>query len=141
MKRILSLGFTAILLVWLSIAVKADQVDDYVKAEMERHIPGLSLGKVLNRSSLEQMWTPARLNDGNQCTMGLGWGIGLTHGRRGVGHSGDILGFSGGITLWPATVATGRTDRSPRKHNETPVGKFNESGERFDDLHCVLRGT
>ncbi len=80
----------------------------------------LQEGKMLKASSLKQMWTPARLNDGSQSTMGLGWGIGLTRGRRGVGHSGDILGFSTSITLWPATVAhaPGRSPPGPERADD-----------------------
>jgi CubicO group peptidase (beta-lactamase class C family) len=51
--------------------------------------------KLLKRSSLEQMWTVARLNNGrpNSGDYGFGWEITTAHGHRVIGHSGSWQGF------------------------------------------------
>jgi len=50
--------------------------------------------KLLKKSTLEQMFTPATFNDGKKSTYGLGWGVGAYQGHRFVGHSGGhVTGF------------------------------------------------
>ncbi|PYI86368.1 MAG: serine hydrolase [Verrucomicrobia bacterium] len=50
--------------------------------------------KLLKRSSLEQMWTAATLNDGSKTAYGFGWGLGSFQGHKYVEHSGaNITGF------------------------------------------------
>ncbi len=51
--------------------------------------------KLLKRSSLEQMWTPAKLKDGqpNKDGYGFGWEIGERHGHRVISHDGAWQGF------------------------------------------------
>jgi len=56
--------------------------------------------KLLKRSSLEQMWTPAKLKDGKPDSghYGFGWFIEDIHGRRVVRHEGAWQGFKSEIT-------------------------------------------
>jgi CubicO group peptidase (beta-lactamase class C family) len=50
--------------------------------------------KLLKKSSLEQMFTPATFNDGKKSGYGLGWGVGAYQGHRFVAHSGShMTGF------------------------------------------------
>ncbi len=51
--------------------------------------------KLLKRSSLDQMWTPAKLKDGhpNKEGYGFGWFIGERHGHRVISHDGAWQGF------------------------------------------------
>ena len=50
--------------------------------------------KIIKRSSLEQMWTAATLNDGSKTAYGFGWGIGAFQRHKYVEHSGaNITGF------------------------------------------------
>jgi len=51
--------------------------------------------KLLKRSSLEQMWTPAKLKNGlpNKAGYGFGWFIGERHGHRVISHDGAWQGF------------------------------------------------
>ncbi|MBT3342163.1 MAG: serine hydrolase [Gemmatimonadetes bacterium] len=49
---------------------------------------------VLQRETLQQTYTPATLNDGNETAYGLGWRIGEVHGLPYIGHSGSINGFT-----------------------------------------------
>lgn len=56
--------------------------------------------KVLTRSSLEQMWTVAKLKDGkpNSGHYGFGWFIENIDGKRVVRHEGEWQGFTSFIT-------------------------------------------
>lgn len=50
--------------------------------------------KILKRSSLDQMWTPMKLNDGSASSYGLGWGVTNYHGHRLISHTGShMTGF------------------------------------------------
>jgi len=49
--------------------------------------------KVFRRSSLEQIWTPAKLSDGRVKGYGFGWFTGTIHNRRLVFHGGAWQGF------------------------------------------------
>lgn len=55
--------------------------------------------KLLKKPSLEQMWTPAKLNNGTLTNYGFGWGLGAVRGHRFVSHTGGHLtGFTTVIT-------------------------------------------
>jgi len=55
--------------------------------------------KLLKRSSLEQMWTPAKLNSGKPTAYGFGWGIGTIRGHRCLSHTGaHVTGFATAIS-------------------------------------------
>lgn len=49
--------------------------------------------KILKKSSLDQMWTAARLNNGKTQPYGFGWGLGEARGRRVIQHGGAWQGF------------------------------------------------
>jgi CubicO group peptidase (beta-lactamase class C family) len=58
--------------------------------------------KILKRSSREQMWTAATLNDGSKTAYGYGWGIGKLQGHRRVGHNGaHATGFHTTFNRYP----------------------------------------
>jgi D-alanyl-D-alanine carboxypeptidase len=48
----------------------------------------LQAGRIVKRSTVEQMWTPARLNSGRTAEYGLGWYVLDLDGRKAVGHGG-----------------------------------------------------
>jgi D-alanyl-D-alanine carboxypeptidase len=50
--------------------------------------------KLLKQSTLQRMWTSAKLNDGTVLNYGLGWGTREWKGRKYVQHNGGIIGFS-----------------------------------------------
>lgn len=58
--------------------------------------------KLLKRSSLEEMWTVARLNDGkpNSGHYGFGWEITSSHGHRLIDHEGAWQGFKTRISRY-----------------------------------------
>ena len=50
--------------------------------------------KVLKKSTLEQMWTAVKLNNGQTHPYGFGWRLGEARGRRIVDHGGAWQGFT-----------------------------------------------
>jgi len=58
--------------------------------------------KLLKRSSLDQMWTPAKLKNGqpNKDGYGLGWFISDRHGHHVVSHDGAWQGFKSAIARY-----------------------------------------
>jgi CubicO group peptidase (beta-lactamase class C family) len=58
--------------------------------------------KILKRSSLDQMWTPAKLNNGkpNSDYYGFGWFIEEKKGHRVIGHGGAWQGFKTHISRY-----------------------------------------
>lgn len=49
---------------------------------------------VLPQAHLQQMWTPATLNNGTLSDYGFGWGISTHEGHRLVAHGGSLPGFT-----------------------------------------------
>lgn len=60
--------------------------------------------KLLKKSSLEQIWTPTRLNDGRTHPYALGWYVETLRGHGRVRHNGQTAGFA-------ASIARYREDR------------------------------
>jgi len=58
--------------------------------------------KLLKRSSLDQMWTVAKLKNGqpNQDHYGLGWSIETKNGHKVIGHGGSWQGFKTHISRY-----------------------------------------
>ena len=50
--------------------------------------------RLLKKSSLQQMWTPVRLNDGMTWRYGFGWAVGHINDHLIISHNGNITGFS-----------------------------------------------
>lgn len=61
----------------------------------------LDSGKLLKASSLQQMWTPFKLNGGKISTYGFGWRVEDSKGRKNIGHSGSTSGFSASLQRFP----------------------------------------
>lgn len=63
---------------------------------------GLYTEKLLKRSSLQEMWTPASLKNGqpNKEDYGFGWVIGDWHGHRVISHDGAWQGFKTAIARY-----------------------------------------
>jgi CubicO group peptidase (beta-lactamase class C family) len=56
--------------------------------------------KLIKRSSLEQMWTPVRLNDGKTYGYGFGWFLSTVNGHRLIEHDGAWQGFTMNISRY-----------------------------------------
>ncbi len=67
--------------------------------DMAKWDAALYTEKLLKKSTLEQMWTPAKTNDGALASFdyGFGWFIDNYHGHRLVQHTGGTPGFSSAI--------------------------------------------
>ena len=61
----------------------------------------LSTAKLLKRSTLQQMWTQARTNDGEAHHYGLGWITDSYYGHHVVDHSGNFIGYSSVVYRCP----------------------------------------
>lgn len=56
--------------------------------------------KLLKKSSLEQMWTPVKLNNGKTHPYGFGWSLGEVRGHRIIEHGGAWQGFKAHISRY-----------------------------------------
>jgi CubicO group peptidase (beta-lactamase class C family) len=61
--------------------------------DMVRWETALYTGSLLNRESLERMYTPVQLANGDMATYGFGWHLESYRGHRMAHHSGDMAGF------------------------------------------------
>ncbi len=74
--------------------------------DMAKWDAALYTEKLLKRSSLEQMWTPIRLNDGTTYPYGFGWFLGKAHGHRLIEHGGAWQGFRSVISRFVDDMTT-----------------------------------
>lgn len=65
--------------------------------DMAKWDAALYTEKLLKKSSLEQMWTPVKLNNGNTHPYGFGWALREVRGHRIVEHGGAWQGFKSHI--------------------------------------------
>jgi hypothetical protein len=68
--------------------------------DMAKWDAALYTEKLLKKSSLEQMWTPLKLNSGKTEDYGFGWGIGEVRGHRIIEHGGAWQGFKAQISRY-----------------------------------------
>ncbi len=80
---------------WVSPAINttADGSLYLTALDMAKWDAALYTEKLLKRSSLEQMWTPANLNNGKMHPYGFGWSLGGVRGQRVIEHGGAWQGF------------------------------------------------
>jgi CubicO group peptidase (beta-lactamase class C family) len=69
-------------------------------ADLVKWDAALANHTLLDATTLEQMWTPAKLAKG-EAGYGFGWGIGKANGHRVVSHGGGIPGFSTELMRFP----------------------------------------
>jgi CubicO group peptidase (beta-lactamase class C family) len=68
--------------------------------DMTKWDAALYTEKLLKKSSLEQMWTPVKLNDGKTHPYGFGWALGQVRGHRVIEHGGAWQGFKAQISRY-----------------------------------------
>lgn len=75
----------------------------YLTAEdMAKWAEALDQEKLLSHVGYEEMWSPAKLNDGSAAPYGYGWGIGQTKsGHRVLEHGGAWQGFASFMARYP----------------------------------------
>jgi CubicO group peptidase (beta-lactamase class C family) len=61
--------------------------------DLHRWYQALEAGKVISKKSLEQMYTPAKLNNGKTQNYAYGWLLGTLFGEKTIEHDGGINGF------------------------------------------------
>jgi Beta-lactamase len=61
----------------------------------------LDTEKLLKRATLRQMWTPARLNSGEEAPYGFGNELDMDYGHRVAGHQGGGLAFNATLLRYP----------------------------------------
>lgn len=69
--------------------------------DMAKWEKSLARGTLLSRRSLEQMWTKARLNSGEDVPYGFGWRFEQINGARELGHAGSLPGFRAYYVRYP----------------------------------------
>ena len=57
--------------------------------------------RLLKKTSLENMWTPVKLNNGKTEGYGFGWGVNEVHQHRIIEHGGSWQGFKSHIARYP----------------------------------------
>lgn len=70
-------------------------------ADLAKWDAALSAGTLLDRATLDAMWTAAKLGGGGEADYGLGWQVTTTNGHRTVAHGGGIPGFSTQVARYP----------------------------------------
>jgi CubicO group peptidase (beta-lactamase class C family) len=68
--------------------------------DMAKWDAALYTEKLLKRSSLDQMWTPVKLNDGKTVPYGFGWAFDNVKGHRLIQHGGAWQGFTSQISRY-----------------------------------------
>jgi CubicO group peptidase (beta-lactamase class C family) len=68
--------------------------------DMAKWDAALYTEKLLKKASLEQMWTPVKLNSGKTEDYGFGWGIDEVRGHRIIEHGGSWQGFKAQISRY-----------------------------------------
>jgi CubicO group peptidase (beta-lactamase class C family) len=70
--------------------------------DLSKWAAALDTERLLKASTLEMMWTPARLSDGSTAPYGLGWFLGNYQDHRFVQHTGShMTGFGTALTRFP----------------------------------------
>ena len=86
--------------------------------------------KLLKRSSLDQMWTPVKLNNGKTHPYGFGWAFGEVRGHHIIEHGGAWQGFKSYIARYvddklTVIVMTNRAGASPGLTAHGIAGLYN----------------
>jgi CubicO group peptidase (beta-lactamase class C family) len=63
-------------------------------ADLAKWDAALYTESLVKSSSLQQMWTPVKLNDGKTFDYGFGWAVGNRDGHKLMNHGGGTAGFS-----------------------------------------------
>ena len=68
--------------------------------DMAKWDAALYTEKLIKKSSLEQMWTPVKLNNGKTYPYGFGWSLNEVRGHHIIEHSGSWQGFKSYIARY-----------------------------------------
>ena len=74
--------------------------------DMMKWDEALTNGKLLKKSSFDEMWSPIKLNDGRTHPYGFGWAVRSVNGKRVIEHGGAWQGFKAHIARFPDNKIT-----------------------------------
>jgi len=77
--------------------------------DLARWYTALSHGEIISSELIELALTPARLNDGEVVSFGLGWHVAIVGGRYAGHHGGSSIGFRSYVYWIPETFAVAVT--------------------------------
>jgi CubicO group peptidase (beta-lactamase class C family) len=77
-----------------SLNTTADGALYFTVLDMAKWDAALYGERLLKKTSLQQMWTPVRLNDNTSYDYGFGWGFARINGHRIIEHGGAWQGFT-----------------------------------------------
>lgn len=66
----------------------------------------LTTGKLLKKTSYDEMWSPIKLSDGKTHPYGFGWAVRSLNGKRVIEHGGAWQGFKAHIARFPDNKLT-----------------------------------
>lgn len=97
--------------------------------DMAKWATAVSDGKLLKKTSWDEVWAPGKLTDGKPSNYGFGWQLGKFGETDYVGHSGGISGFSSFIVRFPAdklsiVVLANRAGQAPQELAFEVAGVF-----------------
>ena len=74
--------------------------------DMMKWDEALTGGKLLKKSSFDEMWSPIKLNDGRTYPYGFGWAVRKVNDKRVIEHGGAWQGFKAHIARFPENRLT-----------------------------------
>lgn len=74
-------------------------------ADLAKFDAAMTAGRLLKKTSLDEMWTPAKVN-GFETGYGLGWNVYDYRGHKIVGHGGNTPGFASQFSRYVGDAAT-----------------------------------
>jgi CubicO group peptidase (beta-lactamase class C family) len=83
-----------------SLNTTADGALYFTVLDLAKWDAALYTEKLIKRSSLDEMWTPVKLNDGKPYPYGFGWRVQEMNGHRLIEHGGSWQGFTTGISRY-----------------------------------------
>jgi CubicO group peptidase (beta-lactamase class C family) len=83
-----------------SLNTTADGALYFTVLDLAKWDAALYTEKLIKRSSLDEMWTPVKLNDGKTYPYGFGWRVHEMNGHRLIEHGGSWQGFTTGISRY-----------------------------------------
>lgn len=76
-----------------SLNTTADGALYFTVLDLAKWDAALYTEKLIKRASLDEMWTPVKLNDGKPYPYGFGWRVHEMNGHRLIEHGGSLAGF------------------------------------------------
>ena len=91
--------------------------------DMAKWDAALYTEKILKRSSLDQMWTPVKLNNGKTHPYGFGWALAEVRGHRIIEHGGAWQGFKAHIGRYVDDKLTVILFANQNRANQTKLAR------------------